>query len=63
VSRHDEPAGSLIFWSPDEPRRRGRPNTTLTDTLQSDTGLNTNELKTTMADRLNWKQNSVMSHD
>jgi len=23
VSHHDEPAGSLIFWSPDELRRRG----------------------------------------
>ena len=28
-SRHKEPAGSLIFWAPEEPRRRERPNTTL----------------------------------
>ena len=28
VFRHDEPAGRLLFWSPEETRRRGRPNTT-----------------------------------
>ena len=46
VSRHKEPAGSLIFWAPEEPRRRGRPNTTLIDT-----GLNNDEMRAAMTDR------------
>ena len=61
VSRHNEPAGSLIFWSPEEPRRRGRPNTTLKDVLKSDTGLNNDEMRAAMADRLIWKMNFIMS--
>ncbi|XP_068680522.1 uncharacterized protein [Montipora foliosa] len=61
VSRHNEPAGSLIFWSPEEPRRRGRPNTTLKDVLKSDTGLNNDEMRAAMADRLIWKRNFIMS--
>ena len=61
VSRHDEPAGRLLFWSPEEPRRRGRPNTTIKDVLQNDTGLNTNEIPTAMADRDSWRRNYVMS--
>ena len=61
VSRHDEPAGRLLFWSPEEPRRRGRPNTTIKDVLQNDTGLNTNEITTVMADRDIWRRNYVMS--
>ena len=61
VSRHNEPSGSLIFWTPEEPRRRGRPNITLKDVLQADTGLNSNEMKTVMADRQIWKTNFIMS--
>ena len=61
VSRHDEPAGRLLFWSPEESRRRGRPNTTIKDVLQNDTGLNTNEIPTAMADRDSWRRNYVMS--
>lgn len=61
VSRHNEPAGSLIFWSPEEPRRRGRPNTTLKDVLKSDTGLSNDEMRAVMADRLIWKRNFIMS--
>ena len=61
VSRHNEPAGSLIFWSPEEPRRRGRPNTTLKDVLKSDTGLSNDEMRAAMADRLIWKRNFIMS--
>ena len=63
VSRHKEPAGSLIFWAPEEPRRRGRPNTTLLDVLKSDTGLNNDELRAAMTDRSIWKTNFIMSPD
>ena len=62
-SRHKEPAGSLIFWAPEEPRRRGRPNTTLLDVLKSDTGLNNDELRAAMTDRSIWKTNFIMSPD
>ena len=63
VSRHKEPAGSLIFWAPEEPRRRGRPNTTLMDVLKSDTGLNNDEMRAAMTDRSSWKMNFIMSPD
>ena len=63
VSRHKEPAGSLIFWAPEEPRRRGRPNTTLIDVLKSDTGLNNDEMRAAMTDRSIWKTNFIMSPD
>ena len=29
--RHNEPAGKVLFWTPEEPRQVGRPNTTLKD--------------------------------
>ena len=63
VFRHKEPAGSLIFWAPEEPRRRGRPNTTLIDVLKSDTGLNNDEMRAAMTDRSIWKTNFIMSPD
>ena len=63
VFRHKEPAGSLIFWAPKEPRRRGRPNTTLIDVLKSDTGLNNDEMRAAMTDRSIWKTNFIMSPD
>ena len=43
VSRHKESVGRLLLWSPEEPRRRGRPNTTIKDVLCNDTGLNIHE--------------------
>ena len=49
VARHNEPAKILLSWTPDEARRRGRPNITLKDVLHEHTGLTYNELRTTMA--------------
>ena len=63
VFRHKEPADSLISWAPEEPRRRGRPNTTLIDVLKSDTGLNNDEMRAAMTDRSIWKTNFIMSPD
>jgi len=59
VSRHNEPASTLLLWSPEESRRRG--NITLKDVLKSDTGLHTDEMKTAMADREIWRNNFIMS--
>ena len=60
VARHNEPANKLLFWTPEEARRRGRPNITLKDILEKDTGLTANEILTVMADRQLWR-NYVMS--
>ena len=61
VARHNEPANNLLFWSPEEARRRGRPNITLKDVLEKDTGLTANEIRTAMADRQLWRRNYVTS--
>ena len=61
VSRHNEPSGALIFWTPEELRRRGHSNVTLKEVLQADTGLDSNEMRTAMADRKIWKSNFIMS--
>ena len=50
-ARHNDPAKTLLFWTPEECRRRGRPSITLKDVLQKDTGLTFNELRTAMTDR------------
>ena len=39
VSRHDEPAGKLLIWTPDAKRRVGRLYATIKDLLEKDTGL------------------------
>ena len=61
VARHNEPAKALLFWTPEECRRKGRPNIKLKDVLHEDTGLTSNELRTAMADRQIWRKNYVMS--
>ena len=61
VARHNEPAKTLLFWTSEECRRRGRPNITLKDVLHDDTELTSNELRTAMADRQIWRKNYVMS--
>jgi len=38
VTRHNEPAGRLLTWSPESPKRVGRP-ITLKMILKDDTGL------------------------
>jgi hypothetical protein len=56
--RHPELAASgLILWEPKHgTRSRGRPTATYVDTLKRDTGLsNTNEIRTLMEDRDQWR--------
>ena len=61
VARHNEPAKTLLFWTPEECRRRGRPSITMKDVLQKDTGLTSNELRIAMADRQIWRKSYVVS--
>ena len=59
VSRHDDPAGRLLFWTPEAKRRVGRPYITLKDLIEKDTGLSSNELLTAMRNREFWRKNFV----
>ena len=59
VSRHDEPAGKLLFWIPEENRRIGRPNITLRQIIEDDTGLSGKDLATAMSDRDKWRKDYV----
>jgi hypothetical protein len=59
VSRHDDPAGRLLTWTPDAKRRVGRPYVTIKDLLEKDTGLSGKELLTAMQDRKYWRKNFV----
>ena len=61
VARHNEPAGKVLLWKPAASRRVGRPNTTLKKVLEEDTGLEGNELRTAMLDRVGWRKNYVMA--
>ena len=61
VARHNEPAKTLLIWTPEECCRRSRPNITLKDVLHKDTRLTSNELRTAMTDRQIWRKNYVMS--
>ena len=59
VSRHDEPAGKLITWVPEENRRVGRPFVTLRHIIEEDTGLSGNEFLNAMSDRDKWRRDFV----
>lgn len=59
VSRHNEPAGKLITWLPDAPRRVGRPYVTLKLIIEEETGLAGKDLLTVMSDRQKWKKDFV----
>ena len=59
VSRHNEPAGKLIIWRPDAPRRIGRPYVTLKSIIEEETGLAGKDLLTAMSDRKRWKEDFV----
>ena len=59
TARHDEPAGRLLTWVPEEPRRIGRPNITLRAIIQDDTGLEGKNLIAAMQDRDSWRKNFV----
>ena len=39
VTQHGEPAGKLLFWSPEANRSRGHPYLTLKDFIEAETGL------------------------
>ena len=60
VSRHNEPAGRVL-WEPDKRRRVGHPKITLKKILEDDTGLEARELQTVMLDRVSWRKNFVKS--
>ena len=60
VSRHNEPAGRVLLWEPDERRRVSRPKITLKQVLEDDTGLEARELQTAMLDKGSWRKNFVM---
>ena len=59
VTRHDEPAGKVLLWTPEAKRRVGRPAVTIKTLLVNDTGLVECELSTAMKDRCLWKKNFV----
>ena len=59
VSRHDEPAGKLLLWSPTGKRRIGRPHITIKKLLEKDTGLSGTDLLTAMRERGSWIKNFV----
>ena len=48
VYHHNEPAGRVLLWLPDAPRRRGRPNLTLKTSIELETGLNDQTLTNIM---------------
>ena len=55
VVRGKEPAGELLFWEPEGPRRVGRPRSTLKQIIEGDIGLKDQELRSVMVDRKIWK--------
>ena len=59
VSRHDEPAGRLLLWSPAAKRRAGRPCITLKNIIEEETGLCGQDLLAAMADRERWHLDHV----
>eukprot|EP00058_Branchiostoma_floridae_P024054 XP_002609544.1 hypothetical protein BRAFLDRAFT_101902 [Branchiostoma floridae] len=62
VMRHDEMAGRVRLWRPDEKRRRGRPSLTLKRVIEEDVGLKDGDLLSVMRDRVVWK-NFIASPD
>ena len=59
ASRHNEPAGKPLLWTPDAKRRVGRPFITLKSIIEEETGLAGTELMAAMADRELWKSEFV----
>ena len=59
VTRHNEPAGRLLLWTPDAKRRVGRPYVTLKSIIEEDTGLTGSDLLAAMGDRGLWSSNFV----
>ena len=59
VSRHNEPAGKVLPWSPEVKQRVGRPHITVKTLLENDTGLSGPQLLAAMEDRASWFENFV----
>ena len=59
ITRHNEPAGRLLLWTPDAKRRVGRPYVTLKSIIEMDTGLTGSDLLAVMNDRGLWSLNFV----
>ena len=59
VSRHNEPAGLVLLWSPEVKRRVGRPYITIKTLLEKDTGLSGTQLLVAMEDQASWLKNFV----
>ena len=54
VTRHEDPAGRLLLWTPPSKRRLGRPYITLKNIIEEETGLSGKDLLSAMADRQRW---------
>ena len=54
-ARSDELAADAVLWQPNGNRNRGRPAHTYRRLLEKDTGLCTQELRTAMLSRTNWR--------
>ena len=61
ASNHNELAGKVLFWTLKEPRRVGRPNTTLKNVLKDDIGLEVTELQKAVLNRVSWWKKYAMS--
>ena len=59
VSRHNEPAGKVLLWSPEVKRRVGRPHITVKTLLENDTGLSGSQLLAAREDCASWFENFV----
>ena len=59
VSRHNEPTGLVLLWTPEVKRRVGRPYITIKTLLEKDTGLSGSQLLAAMEDRASWLENFV----
>eukprot|EP00058_Branchiostoma_floridae_P025155 XP_002610645.1 hypothetical protein BRAFLDRAFT_65836 [Branchiostoma floridae] len=59
VMRHDEMAGRVLLWRPDDKRRRGRPSLTLKRVIEEDVGLQDGDLLSVMRDRAAWRNFTV----
>ena len=62
VMRYDEAANKVLLWKPDGPRRKGRPTTTLQNTLEKDTNLSGTNLIAAMKNRNLWKEIIMSPH-
>ena len=53
--------GKVMLWTPEEPKRVGRPNTMLNKVPKDSIGLEVTELQKAMLNRVSWWKNYVIS--